>query len=79
MIHGFTGNPVSLRSWGEALARRLADTADKEVWNGSTVIGPHRDDVADLYESAVREAEGAFGRGECFVEKYLDKPRHVET
>jgi acetyl-CoA/propionyl-CoA carboxylase, biotin carboxylase, biotin carboxyl carrier protein len=37
------------------------------------------DDVADLYESAVREAEGAFGRGECFVEKYLDKPRHVET
>ncbi|HSJ19621.1 MAG TPA: biotin carboxylase N-terminal domain-containing protein, partial [Nocardioidaceae bacterium] len=37
------------------------------------------DNVADLYESAVREAEGAFGRGECFVEKYLDKPRHVET
>lgn len=37
------------------------------------------DEVADLYESAVREAIGAFGRGECFVEKYLDKPRHVET
>jgi DNA replication and repair protein RecF len=29
----------------EALARRLADTADKEVWNGSTLVGPHRDDV----------------------------------
>src|SRR6202042_1930502 len=32
-----------------------------------------------LYESAVREAVGAFGRGECFVERYLDRPRHVET
>ena len=37
------------------------------------------EEVAELYESAVREAVTAFGRGECFVEKYLDKPRHVET
>ena len=37
------------------------------------------DEVADAYESAVREAVTAFGRGECFVERYLDKPRHVET
>ena len=37
------------------------------------------DEVADLYESAVREAVSAFGRGECFVERYLDRPRHVET
>ena len=37
------------------------------------------DEVADLYDSAVREAVTAFGRGECFVERYLDKPRHVET
>lgn len=37
------------------------------------------DDVAELFDSAVREAVSAFGRGECFVEKYLDKPRHVET
>ncbi len=36
-------------------------------------------EVADAYESAVREAVSAFGRGECFVEKFLDKPRHVET
>jgi acetyl-CoA/propionyl-CoA carboxylase biotin carboxyl carrier protein len=36
-------------------------------------------DIAELYESAVREATAAFGRGECFVERYLDKPRHVET
>jgi acetyl-CoA/propionyl-CoA carboxylase biotin carboxyl carrier protein len=37
------------------------------------------DEVAELYESAVREAVSAFGRGECFVERYLDKPRHVEA
>jgi acetyl-CoA/propionyl-CoA carboxylase biotin carboxyl carrier protein len=37
------------------------------------------DEVPELYDSAVREAIGAFGRGECFVERYLDRPRHVET
>lgn len=37
------------------------------------------DDVKELYESAVREAQAAFGRGECFVEQYLDQPRHVEA
>src|SRR5688572_24783129 len=37
------------------------------------------EEIPDLFESAVREAVGAFGRGECFVEKYLDQPRHVET
>ena len=38
-----------------------------------------RDEIVELYESAVREATAAFGRGECFIEKYLDRPRHVET
>ncbi|RPE79022.1 MULTISPECIES: biotin carboxylase N-terminal domain-containing protein [unclassified Frondihabitans] len=38
-----------------------------------------REEIPELYDSAVREAVAAFGRGECFVEKYLDKPRHVET
>jgi len=42
-------------------------------------VARRMDEVADLFESAVREAVSAFGRGECFVEKYLDKPRHVET
>ncbi|MFI0419763.1 acetyl/propionyl/methylcrotonyl-CoA carboxylase subunit alpha [Spongiactinospora sp. 9N601] len=36
-------------------------------------------EVPDLFESAVREAVASFGRGECFVERYLDRPRHVET
>ncbi|MDF1602964.1 biotin carboxylase N-terminal domain-containing protein [Nocardioides sp. YIM 152315] len=37
------------------------------------------EEIPDAFESAVREAVGAFGRGECLVEKFLDKPRHVET
>ncbi len=36
-------------------------------------------EVPELFESATREAVTAFGRGECFVERYLDRPRHVET
>ena len=36
-------------------------------------------EIPSQYESAVREAVAAFGRGECFVERYLDRPRHVET
>ncbi|MEO5652616.1 MAG: biotin carboxylase N-terminal domain-containing protein [Marmoricola sp.] len=42
-------------------------------------IAREMSEVADAFESAVREAVSAFGRGECFVEKFLDKPRHVET
>ncbi|MGP1674729.1 MAG: DNA replication/repair protein RecF [Candidatus Limnocylindrales bacterium] len=46
----------------DALARRLADTADKEVWNGSTVIGPHRDDLA--FDLAGRDLSGFASRGQ---------------
>ena len=37
------------------------------------------EEIPELFDSAVREAIAAFGRGECFVERYLDSPRHVET
>jgi len=37
------------------------------------------EEIADLYESAVREAKAAFGRGECFLERFLDRPRHIEA
>jgi acetyl-CoA/propionyl-CoA carboxylase biotin carboxyl carrier protein len=37
------------------------------------------EEIPELYDSAVREAVTAFGRGECFVERFLDHPRHVET
>ena len=37
------------------------------------------EEIADLYDSAVREATAAFGRGECFLERFLDRPRHIEA
>ncbi|WP_136609988.1 acetyl/propionyl/methylcrotonyl-CoA carboxylase subunit alpha [Sinomonas albida] len=37
------------------------------------------EEIPELYDSAVREATAAFGRGECFIERFLDAPRHVET
>jgi acetyl-CoA/propionyl-CoA carboxylase biotin carboxyl carrier protein len=42
-------------------------------------VARERSEIHGLFESATREAITAFGRGECFVERYLDKPRHVET
>ncbi|QZN86441.1 biotin carboxylase N-terminal domain-containing protein [Cellulomonas sp. C5510] len=42
-------------------------------------VARSEDEIDELYDSAVREATAAFGRGECFVERYLDRPRHVET
>jgi acetyl-CoA/propionyl-CoA carboxylase biotin carboxyl carrier protein len=42
-------------------------------------VAREKNEIRELYESAVREATAAFGRGECFVERYLDKPRHVEA
>ncbi len=56
--------------------------AIKAVYGGGgrgMKIAREMGEVADLYESAVREATSAFGRGECFVERYLDKSRHVEA
>jgi len=42
-------------------------------------VARRMDEIAELYESAVREATAAFGRGECFVEQFLDRPRHIEA
>jgi DNA replication and repair protein RecF len=49
-------------SIGDALARRLAETADKEVWNGTTLVGPHRDDV--VFEMAGRPLATFASRGQ---------------
>ncbi|GAA1180901.1 MULTISPECIES: acetyl/propionyl/methylcrotonyl-CoA carboxylase subunit alpha [Nesterenkonia] len=45
---------------------------------GIKVVREH-EEIVELYDSAVREATAAFGRGECFIERFLDAPRHVET
>jgi acetyl-CoA/propionyl-CoA carboxylase biotin carboxyl carrier protein len=42
-------------------------------------VARNLEEIPELFDSAVREAVAAFGRGECFVERYLDNPRHVET
>ena len=42
-------------------------------------VARSKEEIPELFDSAVREAEGSFGRGECFVERYLDRPRHVEA
>jgi len=46
----------------QALARRLAETADKEIWNGSTLVGPHRDDL--VFELAGRDLASFASRGQ---------------
>ncbi|WP_241255489.1 acetyl-CoA carboxylase biotin carboxylase subunit, partial [Candidatus Protofrankia californiensis] len=60
------GLPVAIKAAFGGGGRGL-----KVAWNA--------EELPELFESAVREATAAFGRGECFVERYLDQPRHVET
>ena len=79
------GTPDPVRDAGEVLAfaREYGyPVAIKAAFGGGgrgLKVAWREEEVADLYESAVREATAAFGRGECFVERYLDRPRHVET
>ena len=78
-----TSGPVA----GPAEAARFADEhglpiAIKAAYGGGgrgLKVARTRDEIEAQFESAVREAVAAFGRGECFVERYLDRPRHVET
>ncbi|GAB1818059.1 biotin carboxylase N-terminal domain-containing protein [Herbidospora sp. RD11066] len=78
-----TENPVS----GAAEVREFAAAhglpiAIKAAYGGGgrgLKVARTMEEIPGLYESAVREAVTAFGRGECFVERYLDRPRHVET
>jgi acetyl-CoA/propionyl-CoA carboxylase biotin carboxyl carrier protein len=78
-----TADPV--RDAGEitAFAREHGlPIAIKAVFGGGgrgLKVAWRMEEIDELYESAVREATAAFGRGECFVERYLDRPRHVET
>ena len=54
--------PVGSESTQDAVRRRLADTADKEKWNGATLIGPHRDDV--VFTNGQRDLAGFASRGQ---------------
>jgi acetyl-CoA/propionyl-CoA carboxylase biotin carboxyl carrier protein len=78
-----TASPVTDASEIEAFAREYGlPVAIKAAFGGGgrgLKVAREMSEIAAQYESAVREAVAAFGRGECFVERYLDRPRHVET
>ena len=78
-----TINPVSgAEEVLEFVAEHGVPVAIKAAFGGGgrgIKVAYKKEEVAELFESATREAIAAFGRGECFVEKYLEKPRHVET
>ncbi|MEY4320902.1 MAG: hypothetical protein RLZZ471_843, partial [Actinomycetota bacterium] len=78
-----TINPVSgAEEVLDFVAKHGLPVAIKAAFGGGgrgIKVAYKQEEVAELFESATREAIAAFGRGECFVEKYLEKPRHVET
>jgi len=78
-----TPDPVSGPEEVEAFAEEHGlPIAIKAAFGGGgrgMKVARERREIRELFESAVREATAAFGRGECFVERYLDKPRHVEA
>jgi acetyl-CoA/propionyl-CoA carboxylase, biotin carboxylase, biotin carboxyl carrier protein len=78
-----TDGPVSGADEVEAFAARHGlPVAIKAAFGGGgrgLKVVHDAGQITEMYESAVREAVAAFGRGECFVERYLERPRHVET
>ncbi len=78
-----TSDPVSGADDVIAFARDFGlPVAIKAAYGGGgrgLKVARTLEEIPELFESAVREAVAAFGRGECFVERYLDRPRHVET
>jgi acetyl-CoA/propionyl-CoA carboxylase biotin carboxyl carrier protein len=78
-----TSDPVDGPDEVVAFAREFGlPVAIKAAYGGGgrgLKVARTMEEIPDLYESAVREAVTAFGRGECFVERFLDHPRHVET
>jgi acetyl-CoA/propionyl-CoA carboxylase biotin carboxyl carrier protein len=78
-----TDGPVSSSAEVRDFARQYGlPVAIKAAFGGGgrgLKVARTADEIEELYESAVREATAAFGNGQCFVERYLDRPRHVET
>jgi acetyl-CoA/propionyl-CoA carboxylase, biotin carboxylase, biotin carboxyl carrier protein len=78
-----TDGPVSGAAEAEAFAAEYGlPIAIKAAFGGGgrgLKVARTSAEIAEQFDSAVREAVAAFGRGECFVERYLDRPRHVET
>ena len=73
------GDAEEIRAFGAEYGYPIAIKAAFGGGGRGLKVAWRQEEVADQFESAVREATAAFGRGECFVERYLDRPRHVET
>jgi acetyl-CoA/propionyl-CoA carboxylase, biotin carboxylase, biotin carboxyl carrier protein len=79
------GTPDPVKDAGEVIAfakKHGVPVAIKAAFGGGgrgMKVARTFEEIPELFESATREAVSAFGRGECFVERYLDKPRHVEA
>ena len=71
--------PAEVRAFAESHGLPVAIKAAFGGGGRGLKVAWTLDEIESQYESAVREAVAAFGRGECFVERYLDRPRHVET
>src|SRR5580698_8667816 len=76
---GPVSGPAEVREFASAYGLPIAIKAAFGGGGRGLKVARELDEIDELYESAVREATVAFGRGECFVERYLDRPRHVET
>ncbi|HBW21317.1 MAG TPA: acetyl-/propionyl-CoA carboxylase subunit alpha [Actinobacteria bacterium] len=78
-----TEGPVASAAEAAAFAREAGlPIAIKAAYGGGgrgLKVAWHADEIPQQFDSAVREAVAAFGRGECFAERYLERPRHVET
>jgi acetyl-CoA/propionyl-CoA/long-chain acyl-CoA carboxylase, biotin carboxylase, biotin carboxyl carrier protein len=73
------GGPGEVTSFAEEFGLPVAIKAAFGGGGRGLKVARTLEEIPELFDSAVREAVAAFGRGECFVERYLDQPRHVEA
>jgi len=76
---GPVSGPAEVREFASIYGLPIAIKAAFGGGGRGLKVARSLEEIDELYESAVREATAAFGNGQCFVERYLDRPRHVET
>jgi acetyl-CoA/propionyl-CoA carboxylase biotin carboxyl carrier protein len=76
---GPVSGPAEVREFARVYGLPIAIKAAFGGGGRGLKVARTDEEIDELYESAVREATAAFGNGQCFVERYLDRPRHVET
>ncbi|MCF6368060.1 acetyl/propionyl/methylcrotonyl-CoA carboxylase subunit alpha [Rhizobium halophilum] len=76
---GAISNSAEALAFGRSFGLPIAIKAAHGGGGRGLKVARHLDEVEEMFESATREAVAAFGRGECYVEQYLDRPRHIEA